>query len=187
MTSKIDEIKKFIKKSCLKSKVPFLWESHLKIVEKNALWLLESFPEAEKETVMLGVYLHDTQHIFFPKNETEHEEIGSQEAERILRKFQYDEVIIKKVKEAIISHSCGEVIPKTLEAKILATADGMSHFTTDFYFLIWKEYSFDDLEEFKEWALKKIEHDYNKKLFFDSAKKIIEPKYKIFKNFFLCN
>jgi len=187
MTDKLKKIKSYIKKSCLKSTVPFLWESHLKIVEKNALWLLEKLPKANREIVILAVYLHDIQHIFFPKDIKKHEEIGSLEAEKILKKFQYNEAIIQKVKEVIVSHSCGKIIPKTLEAKILATADGMSHFTTDFYFSIYKEYTFDNLEEFNKWALKKIEHDYNKKLFFDFAKNLIEPKYKIFKSFFLCN
>jgi len=46
----------------------------------------------------------------------------------------FDPVRIEKVVEACRSHSVKKVVPKTLEAKMLATADAMSHFYYGFYF-----------------------------------------------------
>lgn len=36
----------------------------------------------------------------------------------------------------ILTHSCNKDIPDTLEGKILASADAMSHYSSDFYLQI---------------------------------------------------
>lgn len=58
-------IKKLIKKECATlGHVPqWFFAEHLEMVKKNASYILEKLLEVDKEVVMLGVWLHDTQRI----------------------------------------------------------------------------------------------------------------------------
>lgn len=67
-----------------------------------------------------------------------------------------------------------------MEGKILASADAMSHYNNDFYLAI-AVTGERNLIEYKKWALKKLDKDYNKKIFFDFAKKMISKRHKILK------
>lgn len=69
----------------------------------------------------------------------------------------------------ILTHSCNKDIPDTLEGKILASADAMSHYSSDFYLQI-AVTGKRNLKDFKKWTLEKLDRDFNKKIFFDFAK-----------------
>ncbi len=186
MNDKVQEIKEYIKEAFLHSKVPFIYDAHLKAVEKNCLWLLERLPEADKEVVMLGCWLHDMQYVVDYDDKANHEVLGAEEAGRVMVEFGYDEDIIKKVQQIILSHSCKKHMPETLEAKILASADGMAHFFNDFYLSLFKKgIGCDDIAEFKKFTLNKIEYAFNHKIFFDFAKEYIAPRYEVIKAFML--
>lgn len=75
--------------------------------------------------------------------------------------------------------------PENIEAKVLATADAMAHFTTDFYLEIcWNNYLFEDLNAYKKWVLEKIERDLNSKIFFEEYREIAKPFYQSIKTLF---
>ena len=59
----ITAIKNEIKEECERSSSLRGWfyETHLLEVEKQAKYLLRELPEADKEAVLLGVWLHDLQ------------------------------------------------------------------------------------------------------------------------------
>lgn len=184
MLRKINKIKNLIKKECFRLGFVENWfyNTHLLGVEKFAEELLRKLPKANKEIVMLGVWLHDLQRIRILKGE--HAKIGAIEAEKIMRQFKYSEKIIKHVRKIILAHSCNaKLMPKTIEGKILASADAMSHCINDFYLII-AITGQRDIIDFKKWALEKLDRDYNKKIFFDFAKKMIEKRYKILKEVF---
>jgi hypothetical protein len=75
------------------------------------------------------------------------------------------------------------LLPKTLEGKILASADAMSHYINDFYLII-SATGDRSLAEFKKWALEKLDRDYNKKIFFPFAKKMIKKRHDTLKEIF---
>ena len=77
-------------------------------------------------------------------------------------------------------------MPTTLEGKVMATADGLAHFLTDFYPLFcWRHYGpQDDYAVFKAWMLGKMEKDFTKKLFFDDVKQQVLPRYEALKLIF---
>jgi len=180
----IIEIKKYIKKECRILGFIDLWfyEVHLLGVEKFAKYLLKKLPKADNEVVMLGVWLHDLQRIRGIKGD--HAKIGAIEAEKVMKKFGCEKNIIKHVKEIILSHPCDtELRPKTIEGKILASADAMSHYINDFYLTI-ATTGQRNTEEYKKWVLEKLDRDYNKKIFFDFAKKKIKKRHDIFKKIF---
>ena len=118
---------------------------------------------------------------------------GAIEAEKVMKQFGYSDQTIKHVKEMILAHSCDtRLLPKTLEGKILTSADAMSHYINDFYLTLASTGEY-ELAGFKKWALEKLEKDYNKKIFFDkvnSDKRAFlvflntEPKLKSFKTYY---
>jgi len=192
MDKRISQIKQKMKKECFESNKNKDWffNSHLLVVEKNAKFLLSKMPDANKEVVMLDVWLHDLQHIREIKGD--HEKVGAGEAENVLKEFKYNNEIIRKVKEIILTHSCANNRPKSVEGKILATADAMSHYYGDFYLLICafsndgvKKYK--DLKRYKEWSLKKLVLDYDKKIFFSFAREKIKERHEILFKLFTMN
>ena len=170
----IGDIKAFVKNECatLGHVSDWFFSVHLEAVEQWAEWLLERVPEADKEIVRLSVWLHDTQHYRGVKGD--HEQIGAQEAEKILREFKYDEVTIKKVREIILTHSCEERMPTSIEGRVLAAADGMAHYTNNFYLYIACTGQ-RTVEQYKTWALEKLDRDMNVKISFDFAKEEMKP------------
>jgi HD superfamily phosphodiesterase len=183
MSKKIGQIKKLVKNECLTLGFAGGWfyDVHLLAVEKCAKELLVELPKANAEVVMLGVWLHDLQRVRGIAGD--HAKMGAIEAEKVMKQFEYSEETIGQVKNMILAHSCDtKLMPKTLEEKILATADAMSHYVNDFYLTIALSGK-RDLPEFKKWALEKLDKDFNKKIFFVSVKKRIAPRHKILKDF----
>lgn len=187
MNNKINQIKNLVKNECLNLGFVHDWffTVHLLGVEKFALELLKKLPNADQEIVLLGVWLHDLQRIRGIKGN--HAKIGAKEAEKVLKNFGYPPKTIKHVKNIILAHSCDtSLMPKTLEGKILASADAMSHYINDFYLTI-ATTGESDLANFKKWALEKIAKDYSKKIFFGFARKKIEKRHKALKEVLTMN
>lgn len=176
--NKILKIKKFIKKECetLGFTSDWFYKIHLLAVEKFAKELLNKLPKADKEIVMLGVWLHDLQRIRGIKGD--HARMGSIEAEKVMKKFDYEKNKIKHVKEIILTHSCNTKLrPRTIEGKILASADAMSHYVNDFYLQI-AVLGERNLQDYRKWALEKLNRDYNEKIYFKFAKKMIQDRHR---------
>ena len=87
------------------------------------------------------------------------------------------------VSEACRTHCCQDVKPKSLEAKILATAaDAMSHLANGFYLRLFFVRRFgENFEENKKAVLRKLERDFHDKILFPKAKKIVRPLYNAWK------
>lgn len=180
---KISRIKNLIKRECAEiGRAPdWFYENHLLFVEKFSKEMLRKLPKADKETVLLGAWLHDLQRIRGIKGD--HQKIGAREAEKVMKDFGYAKRTIKKVKEIILTHSASGQKPKTLEGKILATADAMTHYYNDFFLRIALRGD-RSLKEYKEWVLEKLNRNYNKKIFFSFAKNKIKKRHNLFKKIF---
>ena len=153
----IDRIKKQIKEECRDNDFLWFYKTHLKAVEKNALFLLEKLKKADKEIVLIAVWLHDLQRV--KDLEGNHAKIGAVEARKVLEKYKYSEKQIKYVEEIILCHSCNsKLMPKTIEAKILATADAMAHYQNDFYLKI-AVFGERDIDNYKEWLNEKLDRN----------------------------
>lgn len=179
----IKQIKEKIKYECyhLGYMEPWFYDDHLLSVEKYANFLLKKLPKADKEVVLLSVWLHDTQRVRGIKGD--HQKKGAEEAKKIMLGYGYSAEMIKKVQGAILTHACDKKLPATLEGKILATADAMTHYVNDFYLRIATTRQ-RSLKEFKAWALEKLNRDYNKKIFFPFAKKEIQERHTILMKLF---
>jgi putative nucleotidyltransferase with HDIG domain len=153
------------------------WDIHIKPVIEYSKQMAEKYG-ADAEAVWLGAILHDIARL---TDEEPHDEVGSEKAYKILLEKGFDKGLAEKVKGIILTHRCRKYPPETLEQKIVASADAMAHFLPPFYLWIGK-YNNKSFAETSEKNLKKIERDYDQKIFFEDEKKMVEEQYKILKN-----
>lgn len=144
--------------------------------------------EANVELAVAGALLHDIADAVMARRSPNHESESLKLAGKMLQESGFsanDTAFV--VNEIIKPHSCKELIPTTLEGKVMATADGAAHFLTDFYPLFcWRHYGpKDDYQAFKDWMRAKLEKDFTKKLFFDDIKQEVMPHYEALKLTFL--
>jgi len=126
----------------------------------------------------LGVWLHDYGHYPINPNE-DHAITGERKAKAFLKKEGFNKEKTKQVLHCIRSHRCKDVMPQTIEAKILACADSASHFTSTMYFdILYRQKN----ENHPYTALGKIERDYRDLSFFPEIKKELTPLYKAWLN-----
>jgi len=173
MEDRIDKIRELIKEKFERID----WQYHILPVIKYAKELARIY-KVNEETTELAALLHDIGRIDL-KNDENHHILGSKEAEKILKDFDYDEEIIKEIKHSIESHR-GIKSPKpvTTIARIIANADAMAHFDIVPVLFYWRGTRNQSLEEVIDWADKKVERDWNKKITLPEAKQMVEEKYK---------
>jgi putative nucleotidyltransferase with HDIG domain len=143
---------------------------------------------ANAELAVAGALLHDIADAVMARRSPDHEAESLKLAEKLLQESGFNpEDTAFVVGEVIKPHSCKELMPTTLEGKVMATADGAAHFLTDFYPLFcWRHYGpKDDYGAFRDWMRAKLEKDFNKKLFFEDIKQEVQPRYEALKLVFL--
>jgi uncharacterized protein len=173
MDKKLEKIYKIVEKSFEESDYKY----HILPVVKYAKKLAQIY-KADAEVVEIAALLHDIGRIDI-KNDEEHHVLGVLVAEKILKKLKYSEEIIKEVKHCVLSHRASQGLePQTLIAKIIANADAMSHFDMLPIFYYWNGQRNIKIAEITEWVEKKLERDWEKKLTFPEAKKMVAEKYK---------
>lgn len=158
---------------------PWFLEQHLLEVEKYANVLCDKFPEADRNIVGLGVWFHDIGRL---RNIDEgHDIYGAEESSKVLEGKASQEVI-DRVYEVCRAHGCKDVKPVSVEAKILSTADAMSHFSHGFYMRLF-QYLKDEnsFEEIKDMINKKLERDFNDKIAFDEGREEVRGIYEAMK------
>ncbi len=155
---------------------------HFAPVVKYSLLLAREYQVKDKELVEIAAWLHDIGRL--PKigkraaKEDDHHILGAVRAEKILKKLNYPQVKIDKVKNIILAHrSAKQPRPKTIEEKIVSNADAMSAFDILPLFFYWRTlrgFKFDDIID---WLLAKYGRAYTNKITLSKAKKLINHKY----------
>lgn len=174
----INEIKTMILDLCKDKE--WDWKAHIESVVKYSKILAQKL-NADEEICEISAWLHDIIKIRDGKRDLHHV-LGSQEAEKILEKYNYPKEKIQQVKHCIITHSSDEQYPpESIEAKIVASADALSHFDNllslaHYVFAIKK----DSVEQCKKILIKKYENSWNK-LLIPEAKELAKPKYEAIK------
>jgi putative nucleotidyltransferase with HDIG domain len=168
----------------------WFYEEHVLVVEKLAMELCDKYPEANRDAVTLMVFLHD---IGRADNHSEdHDLYGSEYARKLLTENEFPPDFVDLVAQGCKTHSCDDFgQPTSLEGKILATADAMSHFQRGFYlriFYAWNQKAdkmhYPELENnqnfanLKEKLFAKMDRDFNSKIFFPEAKNAVLPLYQ---------
>jgi uncharacterized protein len=173
----VEEIKSIILELC-KDK-DWEWKTHVESVVKYSKLLAKKLG-ADEEICEISAWLHDIKKIKGQKEK--HHVHGSEEAAEILRKLHYPEDRIVRIKHCILTHSSDETyVPESVEAKIVASADALSHFDN---MLSLAQYAFtakkESVNQCRETLLKKYENSWDK-LLVPEAKEIAKPKYEAIK------
>lgn len=149
------------------------YPEHVTTVEGLAKKMLKDYPNAEKEILLLAVWLHDIG-AFLGDREI-HEINSEKEARKYLATLCLDGDKIEKIAHCVRAHRCKDVQPITIEAKILAVTDSASH-------LIDGPYINMKLKFGKNAVLEKLERDYRDIGLLPKVKKELMPLYKAWKN-----
>lgn len=128
---------------------------HLPQVEKWAKKILLEYPEAKVDIVLASVWLHDVGNIVGDKN-TDHAITSEKYVLENLSKFNINQDYLNQIAHCVRTHRCKDVLPGTIEAKILAISDSLSHMTDSIYFEIVDIHGID-------FCLEKLERDYKDK------------------------
>jgi predicted hydrolase (HD superfamily) len=155
------------------------WDFHVRPVIEYSKQMAIKY-NADLEVVWLGAILHDLARL---DDVEPHDEIGSEKGYKFLLEKGFSEEVAEKIKDVIKTHRCKKCPPETIEQKIVASADAMAHFLPPFYVWIAK-YSNKKFNDLLDFNLKKIERDYNEKIFFADEKKMVEKQYNILKEWF---
>jgi len=125
--------------SFVRSKLPkYFVDEHVKEVVKEALLLSNFYPDADKEVIRIGAWLHDIIHPLGGYKGEDHNIASSKTATEYLKSINYNKIKLKKVIHCIEAHRTSRPPePRTIEAKIVASADNLVHFTK-FDFLLKK-------------------------------------------------
>ena len=112
------------------SQDPYWLKNHILELEKRVEKVCKMYSELDKNILLLSVYLHDIWH--YPINPDEdHAVTSTRIAEEFLTSKNLDSDFISKVSHCVRSHRNKDVLPQTLEAKMMACIDSASHFTDE--------------------------------------------------------
>jgi len=164
----------------------WLYDNHVLVVAQNAHKLAKKYGASE-ELSEVAALLHDVADAVMARANPSHEAESLTIARRVMAEAGFTaEEIALVVDDAIAYHSCrGDERPKTKEGLVLATADALAHFQTDFYvFAARSLLAGRSLEDFKAWTLQKIDRDLNSKIAFDEEREAVRADYNIIKKLF---
>lgn len=156
-----------------------VWLYHIEPVVKYSLILGRKL-KADLEVLELAALLHDYAGMKDSKMYKDHHTKGALLAEEILDKLNFPKEKIELVKDAIISHRGSlKLKQKTKEAKILASADAMSHFCfiPDMFFLTYGIHRH-KTDEGACWLKRKLDRSWNKIM--PEGRKIIKKDRELF-------
>ena len=159
----------------------YLHASHVYKVADTARELAERF-NANADIAVAAAMLHDVADAVMPRKDPRHEHESMTIARSLLRACGFtDEEIKIVVDDAIKHHSCiGGDQPKTLEGKVMATADAVVHLQTDFYDFAVKSFTErgERNADISKWGLEKTDRDFNKKIFFLEVQEEVRPDFE---------
>ncbi|MBP8961182.1 HD domain-containing protein [Patescibacteria group bacterium] len=147
---------------------------HVAILEKWVKHLLKSHPEADEDILLSSVWLHDIGQLVGEREE-DHAVRSEREVLRFLPTLNIPEDLVRKIAHCVRAHRCKDVQPNSIEAKLLAAADSVSHFTDIVYIDMANKLG-------KEEPLAKLERDYRDIGLLPELKSEIAPLYKSWKS-----
>jgi HD superfamily phosphodiesterase len=152
---------------------PWNLRVHIKEAEKWAARVLVKYPAADKDVIILSVWLHDIGHYPIPRED--HAVVSEKVAREFFLKERVDKELAGKVLHCVRSHRNKDVKPDTLESKLFAMIDSVSHLTYIPYIEMAQDGRMKDAKE-------KLERDYRDIQPFPEIKSEVTPLYDAIKN-----
>lgn len=187
----VKEAQTEIRNLARKNDFEWFYKLHQLEVIKYAHELLKVYKQADKKIVLIACWLHDIAH-YSVKGEAEilrikkeHHLQGAKIAGEFLKKFRLSQTEVKQIKNCVLRHRNSKgCTPQTLEEKVVAVADSLSHFGSVFYFTYFKIHPQHSLELMVNKDLKKMERDWRDLNLLPKSRKLVETEYKVFKKLF---
>lgn len=159
----------------------YLYSSHIFKVADKARELSERF-NANTELAVAAAMLHDIADAVMQRQDPRHEQESATISRSFLRATGFnDDEIRTVVDDAIKYHSCLDSdAPRTLEGKVMATADALVHLQTDFYDFAVSTFTAngETKADISAWGLEKTNRDFNKKIFFPEIQEEVRPDFE---------
>ena len=174
-----DQVKRIVLEAC--EGKDWDWKTHVESVVRHSKILAKRL-DADEEICEISAWLHDIVKIRYGKREKHHVR-GAEEAAKILQELGYPEERIEKVRHCILTHSSDKsYMPGSVEAKIVAASDALSHFD-NLLALVYVVYHLRGapIEEGRDWLIQKYKSCWDKLDQVPEAKEIARPKYEAIK------
>ena len=188
ITSIVEEIKTRIRQLAEQNNFDWFYKLHQVEIVRAAEDLLVYYPNANRDVIILACWLHDIMHYTAKTPEeimqvkTNHHIDGAVKARQILPEFMLPDDMIEQVAKCIERHrNRDDHTAETIEEKIVAAADSLSHFKSIFYFTYFKVHPYDSLEQMVEADLQKLERDWRDLEILPEAAKLAETRYQVIK------
>jgi len=179
------EIKSKVLEMAKESPLDWFIDFHLKEVVLAAEDLLKEYPEASREVVILASWLHDLGHLRAKTLEEvdlvkpDHHIVGAKMAEDELAHYNLAPEILEKIKKCVLRHRARpDYQPETIEEKIVAVADTLSHFHSIFYLVYFKVYPTETLKEFVVKQKEKLDRDWRDLAILPKAQDLARNRYE---------
>jgi len=185
----VDEIKSYLLRLAQENDFQWFFDLHQLEVVKCAELLLDKYPHADREIVLIAAWLHDVvQYLACGEGERDkvkmnHHLDGAVKAKEFLGKYQLGEEEIERIQKCIQRHrnkKGHEAV--SIEEKIVASADAMSHFYSVFFLTFFKFHPSTDLDEMVEINKEKIERDWRDVNILPEAGDIVRSRYENLRN-----
>jgi hypothetical protein len=150
---------------------------HMLIVEQIARELLFSYPEADKELVMVLVWLHDYGKILSFEDD---KSATLREGRAKLDELGYPAAFIDKAIDyaSIIDRKLElDLAGAPIEVRIVSSADGCSHLVGPFMAIYMRDYATKSLDELLTDNSNKAVKDWTRKIVLPEARKAFESRY----------
>lgn len=185
----IDEVKSYLLRLAHEHDFQWFFDLHQLEVVKCAELLLDKYPDANREIVLVAVWLHDVVQ-FIASGEEERDKVkmnhhldGAVKAKEILEKYQLGEEELEKIQNCIRRHRNKKGYEAvSIEEKIVASADAMSHFYSVFFLTFFKFHPSVGLDEMVVINKEKIERDWRDVNIIPEAGNIVRSRYENLKN-----
>jgi hypothetical protein len=157
----------------------WIFPQHFDIMLEQILKMCKKYG-GDREICSLAAILHDTGLVYkrtSPGPEG-HEERSLEYAKSLLTKYGFGTKTVEQILECIMATD-PQAVPKTINAKIVRTADALSQFLSC-HFIAKAAFSTEDFNEYIDWLDEKVNGNY-KKICFKDEKKEADHAYRYLK------